>query len=199
MSYIIRKATTIIFTDEMQWMSEKRGDYNLLWWTCVFGTMDVTLPEPDNGLPHWAVTIGIGAAVYEKWNVCRGCALRSGLSVLADWSMWWLSRGGLRQLARLLYCDGAGLSYDAAKKNKKTTWLVATVTTIIAPSKGSVREIYIQWKVAMMFRCLRLLLCAYARGYALLHNTVIQPLFLVFFLNNPVKRQRGSVFIMAVC
>lgn len=86
-----------------------------------------------------------------------------------------------------------------SKKNKKTTWLVATVTTIIAPSKGSVREIYIQWKVAMMFRCLRLLLCAYARGYALLHNTVIQPLFLVFFLNNPVKRQRGSVFIMAVC
>lgn len=59
----------------------EKGDYNLLWW-CVCGTMDVTLSEPGDGLLYWTVTIGIGAAVYEKWNVCRGCARSSAFGAV---------------------------------------------------------------------------------------------------------------------
>lgn len=40
-------------------MSEKDGDYNLLY-------IDITLAESYDGLFYWAVTIQIKAAVYEK-------------------------------------------------------------------------------------------------------------------------------------
>ena len=59
-------------------------------------------------------------------------AQRSGLCVLADWSMWWLSRGGPRQLARLLFCDRG--VWHMMQQKKKTTWLVAPVTAVFAPS-----------------------------------------------------------------
>lgn len=40
-------------------MSEKDGDYNLLY-------IDITLAESYDGLFYWTVTIQIKAAVYEK-------------------------------------------------------------------------------------------------------------------------------------
>lgn len=63
----------------------------------------------------------------------------SGLCVVADWSMWWLSRGGPRQLARLLFCDrGVWNMMQQKKTKKKTTWLVAPVTAVFAPSTDHV-------------------------------------------------------------